>query len=87
MFLKGIKTKVKNYSPISLLPLTISKVTEKWIHNQTQGYLQRNESMYIYQTGHITAHHSIDTYLSRLTDIILNGPENRKHAGMILIDL
>ena len=43
--------------------------------------------MYIYQTGHITAHHSTDTYLSRLTDIILNGPENRKHTDMILIDL
>ena len=34
-----------------------------------------------------TAYHSTDTCLSRLTDIISNDAENRKHTGMILIDL
>ena len=31
--------------------------------------------------------HSTDTCLSRLTDMNLNDTENRKHTGMILIDL
>ena len=35
LFKKGIKLKLKNYRPISLLPL-ISKATEKLIHDQTQ---------------------------------------------------
>ena len=54
---------------------------EKSIHNQTQDYLQRNELP-------IKTNHSTDTCLSsRLKGIILNGVENGKHAGMILIDL
>ena len=82
-FKKGIKTGAKNYRPISLLPL-IAKVIEKSIHDQTQDYLQR--LLYIYQSG-IRANHSTDTCLSQLADMILNGADNGKHAGMILIDL
>ena len=84
LFKKGIKTEAKNYGPSSLLPL-ISKVIEKSIHDQTQDYLQRNELLYSYQSG-FRANHSTDTYLSQLNDMILNGAENGKHAGMILID-
>ena len=85
MFKKGIKTEAKNYRPISLL-LLISKVIEKSIHEQTQDYLQRNELLYSYQSG-FRASHSTDTCFSQLTGIILNGAENGKHTGMILIDL
>ena len=84
-FKKGITTEAKNYRPISLLPL-ISKMIEKPIHDQTQNYLQRNELLYSYQSG-FRANHSTDTCLSQLTDMILNGTENGKHTGMILIDL
>ena len=69
----GIKTETKNYRPISLLPLT-SKVVEKLIHNQTQNYKEMT-------------HHSTDTCLSQLTNMILNCADNGKHTGMILIDL
>ena len=82
MFKKGIKTEAKNYRPISLLPL-ISKVIEKSIHDQIQDYLQRNELLYNYQSRKIIP----DSCLSQLTDMILNGVENGKHTGMILIDL
>ena len=56
LFKKGIKTKAKNYRPISLLPL-ISKVIEKSIHDQTQDYLKRNALLYFYQSG-FRANHS-----------------------------
>ena len=81
---KGIKTEIKNYRPISLLSL-ISKVIEKSINNQTQGYLQRLELLYSYQSD-FRANDSADTFLSQLTDLTLNGVENGKHMGMILID-
>ena len=84
MLKKGIKTEIKNYRPISLLPL-ISKVIEKSINNQTQGYLQRLELLYSYQSD-FRANDSADTFLSQLTDLTLNDAENGKHMGMILID-
>ena len=40
-FKREIKTDAKIYRSISLLPL-ISKVTEKYIHDQTQDYFKRN---------------------------------------------
>ena len=64
----------------------MSKVIEKSIHDQTQDYLQRNGLLYIFQSG-FRANHSTDTSLSWLTDIVLNGSENGKHTGIILIDL
>ena len=85
MFKKGIKTEAENYRPISLLPL-ILKVTEKSIHNQVQGYLRKTELLYIYEFGFRT-NHSTGTCLLWPTDTILNGAENGKHNGMILIDL
>ena len=84
LFKKGIKTEAKNYRPISLLCL-ISKAIEKSILDQTQGYLQRHELLYSYQSG-FRANHSTDTCLSQLTDLILSGAENGKHTGMVLID-
>ena len=36
---------IKKYRPVSLL-LLISKVAEKFIHDQTQDYLQRNKLLY-----------------------------------------
>ena len=85
LFIKGIKTEAINYRPISLLP-SLLKVIEKSIHDQTQHYLQRNELLYSYQSG-FRADQSTYTCLSKLTDMILNCPENRKHTGMILINL
>ena len=85
LFRKGIKTEAINYRPVSLLPL-IPKVIKKSFHDQTQDYLQRNGLLYIYQSG-FRANHSVDTCLSRLTEIILYGADNGKHTGMILINL
>ena len=61
------------------------KVIEKLIHDHTRYYFQRNYLLYSYQSG-FKASHSTVTCLLQLTDMILNGAENGKHAGMILID-
>ena len=63
LFKKIIKTDAKKYRPISLL-LLISKVVEKFIHDQTQDYLQRNKLLYSYQSG-FRANHSTETCLSQ----------------------
>ena len=63
LFKKGIRAEAKNYRPISLLSL-ILKVTEKSIHNQTQDYLQKNELLYIYQSGFGANHLEILVCLS-----------------------
>ena len=83
LFKKGIKTETKSYRPISLLPL-MSKMIVKSIHDQRQNCLQRNQLLYIYQSG-FRANHSTEICLSRFTEMILNGAENEKHTGMILI--
>ena len=59
---------------------------EKSIQNQTQNYSQRNVLLYLYQLG-FRANHSTHKCLSRLTNMILNSAENRKHTGMLLSDL
>ena len=51
---------------------------EKSIHGQAQDYLQRNGLLYICQSS-FRKNHS--------TDMTLNGADNGKHNGMILIDL
>ena len=77
--------KLKAIGLFFLLPL-ISKAIEKSIHHQMRDYLQINELLYNYQSG-FGANHCTDTYLSQLTDMILNGAENEKHTGMILFHL
>ena len=73
------------YKSVSLLHLT-SKVIEKYIYNQMQDYLQRNELSHSYQTS-FRANHFTDPRLSMLTDMTLNGAENGKYMGIIFINL
>ena len=47
---KGSKTDPKNYSPVSLL-LLVLKVIEKVIHSQTKIFLNKNKTLYKYQSG------------------------------------
>ena len=85
LYKKGSTTEPKNYRPISLLPL-ISKLIEKIIHEQTQKYLSDHNILYKYQSGFRTNHFT-DTCLSYLNDKILQGFDQGKITGMILIDL
>ena len=85
IYKKGSKTDMKNYRPISLLPL-ISKILEKVIHDQTQTYLSENDILYNYQSG-FRKSYSTDHCLAYLADLISRGFDQGLYRGMILIDL
>ena len=85
LFKRGSKTDSKNYRPISVLPL-ISKIIEKFIHDQTQSFLDKNNIIYRYQSG-FRKFYSTDSCLSYLNNKIATGFESELFTGMILIDL
>ena len=61
------------------------KVIEKSIHHQTQDYLQRNELFCLYNQVLGQVIPQVRVFSVKSHD--LNGPENGKYTGMILIDL
>ena len=85
LFKKGSRTAPKNYRPIPLLPL-ISKIIEKFIHDQMQKYLDDYNILYRYQSG-FRKSYSTDSCLSYLNSKIATGFESGLYTGMILIDL
>ena len=85
IFKKGKKTDPSNYRPISLLP-SISKIIERVIHDQTNGFLSDEDILYNYQSG-FRGNHSTNLYLSFLTDKVSRGFDEGLLTGMILIDL
>ena len=86
LFKKGSKTDPKNYRPISLLPLFLSKVFEKVINSQTASFLDSNFILYENQSG-FRPRHSTESCLTHLCDKIIEGCDSGCHTGMILIDL
>ena len=82
LFQKGSKSHPKSYKPVSLLPV-VSKIIEKI---QTQECLDKNGSLYQYQSGFCTSF-STDSCLVQLTDFILRGIDKEFHTGMILVGL
>ena len=85
LYKKGSCTDPKNYRPISLLPL-VSKIVEKVIHQQVQEYLDKNKTLYQFQSG-FRRNYSTDTCLSYLHDKILTGFDKNLITGLIAIDL
>ena len=85
LFKKRCKTDPQNYRPISMLPI-VSKIIEKVIHDQTNGFLTHNNILYKFQSG-FRSNHSTDSCLSYLNDKILKGFDSGLLTGMILIDL
>ena len=68
-----------------MLPL-ISKVIEKFIHDQSSAFFNSRNLLYNYQSG-FRKNHSTDFCLSFLNDKILKGFDQGLITGMILIDL
>ena len=85
LFKKGLKTDLQNYRPTSLLPL-VSKIIEKFIHDQTQSFLDKNDVIYRYQSG-FRSFFSTDSCLSYLNNKIATSFESVLYTGMKLIDL
>ena len=85
IFKKGARTDLKNYRPISLLPL-VSKIIEKSIHFQIEDYLNKKKLVYMYNSGFRT-NHSADLCLAQLIDFVATGMDKQIHTGMILLDL
>ena len=85
LFKKCSKTDLKNYRPISLLPL-LYKNFEKVVHIQTEQFLKTNNILYKNQSG-FRPMHSTESCLTHLSDKILEGCDSGCHTGMILIDL
>ena len=85
IYKKGSLTKASNYKPISLLPL-MSKVTKKFIHNQTSAFLNSRNLLYNYQSG-FRINQSTEFCLSFLNDNIFKCFDQGLMTGMILIDL
>ena len=82
---KGSKTAPKNYRPISLL-LLVSKSIDKVIHDQWQGFLDKNNIIYRYQSG-FRKFFPTDSCPSHLNNKIATGFESGFYTDMILIDL
>merc|ERR1712015_386010 len=59
LFKKGVRTEVKNYRPISLLPL-FSKIFEKVVHIQTEKFLNDNKILFVNQSGFRPRHSNRD---------------------------
>ena len=85
-FKKGAKTDPRNYRPIPVL-LLMSKVLERILHEQTVQFLEKRNILYKSLSGLLIKNHSIDFYLSYLTDKISNGVDSGLLTGMTLIDL
>ena len=85
IFKKGKKTDPSNYRAISLFP-SISKIFERVIHDQANGFLLDKGILYNYQSG-FRSNHSTNLCLSFLTDKVLKGFYNGLLIAIILIDL
>ena len=64
----------------------MSKVIEKNFHAQIQEYHEKNKILHRYQSG-FRPDHSTYTYLSHISDKIVQEFKNSMFTGMILIDL
>ena len=81
----GDKTSVTNQRPVSLLPLP-SKIIERILHDRIMFHLERNNLLEINQGGFRKKHSTMDT-ISKFTNDIFNGLNNREMTTAVFIDL
>ena len=85
LFKKGSKTDPSNHKPMSLLSL-LSKVVERIVLKQRNGFLSHDKILNDYQYG-FRKKHSIDKRLSFLNDKISKCFDDVLLTGVTLIDL
>ena len=74
-----------NYRPISLL-VTLSKLLEKIMHTQLNGYLEHNHLLYPSQYGFHTRR-SCEQAITELVGYILKSKNRNEHCASIFLDL
>ena len=84
IFKKGARTDPENYRPISILPL-VSKIIEKSIHFQIEGFLNKKKLIDMYQSGFRT-NNSTGLCLAQLLGFVATAIDKQMHTGMILVD-
>ena len=85
LYKKSVKTEVGNYKPVSVLSI-ISKIFERVIYDQVEGYLNDKNLLYGYQSG-FRRGFSTDTCLTHLSDFIRFKMDEGQMVGMVLLDL
>lgn len=82
---KNSKTEAGNYRPVSILSV-MSKIIERIMFNQLEGYLKVNSLLYEFQSG-FRPSYSTDTCLIHLSDHIRKEWDKGNLTGMVVLDL
>jgi hypothetical protein len=85
IFKAGKKADMKNYRPISVLPL-VSKIMEKVVQVQFVNFFNENKLLSIYQSG-FRKKHSTETTAVYLVDNILDQMDKQNYTGTVFVDL
>ena len=85
LFKKNDNTETGNYRPVSILNI-VSKVLERVIYDQFEGYLLQNKLLFEYQSG-FRRGFSTDTCLTHLLDHIRFQMDKSNLTEMVLLDL
>ena len=81
----GNKLELRNYRPISLLPVP-SKLLERVVSNQLTSHLESNQLLYRHQSG-FRRLHSTTTTLLHATDVWSRALDNGMCVGVLFLDV
>ena len=85
LYKKNSKLEIKNYRPISLLPV-MSKILEKVMCNRLVKFLEKNNCLYEGQYGFRKNRGTVDAVTDSVISI-LNSIESNKKCALILLDM
>ena len=79
------RTNPANYRPISVLPV-FSKILEREVHKMAYTFLQQHNLLSVYQSG-FRSSHSTTTYLTDVTNTLLQNIDKGQLTGLVFLDL
>ena len=84
LFKSGDLSDVKNYGPISVLPV-LSEIIERHVYDSLFHYLRLHKLIYESQSG-FRANYSTETALIKITDMLLKNIDTNQINGLLLVD-